>query len=246
MDVGFEDWEYWISMGEIGVCGFHVDDMLYWYRRNPGGRLSQIKSDGMRKELEAKKLMRDLHQESYNGRYTEVCCGNAVRQTGKNRPQNLPAFVPIDASKSVVVYVGNRDGSFHLTGRPSGVQYYIPGRNQQVEDLAGHPGVLDDDVQWFRKMKGGRDFKVMPKPKPIAPEKKAPVVSKVSLNPNLAIDPVEEIAETPVVDPKSMKVADILKMDIPPSHAIPMLEMELKDKPRKTVVKYLQKLADGG
>ena len=38
MQAGLEDWEYWIALGEIGVCGARVNEPLYYYRRHAGGR----------------------------------------------------------------------------------------------------------------------------------------------------------------------------------------------------------------
>lgn len=158
MNIGYEDWEYWITMGENGVCGFHISDTLYWYRRNPGGRMSIIKSKDSHTDLEAKARLRDLHVESYNGRFTKMCCGSPVESKPRSKTAKIRT-IPIDANRVPVTYTGPKKGSFNMVA-PSGVTYVIPGTGYLVEDMNGKPGVLPGDVAYLKKFKGGTLFRV--------------------------------------------------------------------------------------
>jgi len=131
LDVGFEDWEYWISQGERGVCGFRVNHPLYWYRRHADGRAGLIHADTEIRD-EAYTVMRELHLETYDGRWPVGCC-SGTRSVANRRTKmpvasqaNVAAGSPLRNPVSMR-YVGKRKGSFGLKGKVTRRRYRVPG-----------------------------------------------------------------------------------------------------------------------
>lgn len=182
MTSGLEIWEYWIALGEIGVCGVRLPEPLYWYRRHAQGRLAWLKSEGQERYKQAELKMRELHRDTYNGRYPMGCCGKSVASTKtKAAPvSRLHQQTPTDDLVQMR-YVGKMIGGFQITGNVSRVRYIIPGVGALIEQAeTGRPGVLKEDVNWFGKIRGGRDFKVVSRPtrapRPVAPTKPKEVI----------------------------------------------------------------------
>ena len=71
-----------------------------------------------------------------------------------------------------MIYVGGRQGGFQLAALPSRRRYSIPAAGAFVEDVeTGKQGVHPQDVDWFRSVNQGRDFRVVDQPaapKPVA------------------------------------------------------------------------------
>lgn len=245
MTSGYEDWEYWIALGELGVCGFHISEPLYWYRRHPFGRLAKIKSSGIGADIKAK--MRDLHRESYNGRYTAMCCGAPV--TTSRRPtvkQQLPT-----GDRVPVQYVGNQKGSISIAA-PTGIMYYIAGSGAMVEDINGHTGVDKRDVPYLKSFNQGRNFRVLESPPPAPPvqpvaQQVAPKESDVhpilpTQNPAFSPENALDTHDPVVVDPGDYSVAGLKELDLTVQDAYAMLSLERDGKNRKSAIAYLESI----
>jgi glycosyltransferase involved in cell wall biosynthesis len=152
---GLEDWEYWLRMGEHGVCGFLLSEQLYHYRRHAVGRLATLKLEPARWQQQYK-LMRGLHQDIYNGRFPEMCCGSAAsssRRLGAGRgPAPASASKPIGANGVELTYIGGQKGSFGIKAPPSSRRYRVPGKNATFK-------VLPQDVDFFLRYAQGKAFK---------------------------------------------------------------------------------------
>lgn len=165
LDSGLEDWEYWIALGEMGVCGTPISDVCYWYRRTANGRLNHLLKDKSAYQL-AYNNMRQLHLESYNGRYPVGCCGggkSAARAMTQNAPGRSSYTPPADVV--LVQYTGKRAGSFGVRGNRSGIRYTIPGMGELVAQPNGEQGIDARDVQFFMSLGRGADFAVYTPPK---------------------------------------------------------------------------------
>lgn len=189
MNHGLEDWEYWIALGEAGVCGKRLAEPLYWYRRHPTGRLAWLRSN---RELwnKAYQAMREIHRASYNGRYPVGCCGGRAPKGATRNPRGGVARAPVQPQAEIaratakrpggdlvpLVYVGPRKGGFQIIGGVSRVRYRVPGQGRLLQQVnSPHQGVRPEDVAWFRTAAGGRDYRVLEVPKPVvAPEAVAP------------------------------------------------------------------------
>ena len=182
MTGGLEIWEYWIALGEIGVCGVRLPEPLYWYRRHTQGRLAWLKSEGQQRFKAAELKMRELHRETFNGRYPMGCCGKAASSSKPGRSMVSTSILhkqtPTD-ELTQMRYIGKMAGSFQIAGAGSRVEYTVPGRGALVEQRqTGRPGVLSEDVQWFGRIRNGRDFKIVTRPAP-PPKPKPPTVPTV-------------------------------------------------------------------
>ena len=154
LDIGFEDWEYWIHLGELGVCGHHVNEVLYEYRRHGEGRTAKLRADedGWNTAYAA---LRNLHTDTFNGRLPMGCCGGS-RSKASRLPASATAEV-VDATSATLrnpttmVYIGRRTGSFGMRGLV-GIRYRIPGRGKDFP-------IDGRDVTYFKKYGGGNVFK---------------------------------------------------------------------------------------
>ncbi|MCK4723640.1 MAG: hypothetical protein KAT75_10065, partial [Dehalococcoidia bacterium] len=256
MTKGLEDWEYWIALGELGVCGKRVAEPLYWYRRHPRGRLQWLKNNS---ELwdKAYATMRELHIDSYNGRYPMGCCGGKAPK-GARRP--LHGGVPRSARRAIaqppkggevlLIYNGVKKGDFRVMGGVTRTPYRIPGKGAIVEFAdTGRQGINPADVPWFRSVNQGRDFRVIERPKVAATPAPAPepkpepvAVREEAWEPEI-MEP-EAISE-PVPDIQGKTVAEIRAipaMDLTPGVTYALIVQEEAGKQRKMVLEYLRGL----
>jgi len=268
MTAGLEDWEYWIALGEIGVCGKRIPEPLYWYRRHPRGRLRWLQAN-REKWDRAYHAMRELHIDSYNGRYPMGCCGGksppGARRSlhgGMPRTSSGGQTMNYQAGDTVqMIYVGTRQGSFEVISGVTRTRYLIPGAGSFVElGDSARQGVLPRDVPWFRSVNRARDFKIVetpaapsavttpapPKPLPVASPEENPAWSE-------AIMEGPEVAE--IIDSKEMEleIPDVITMtvkavkthDWSAEGADAALAEELRgDAPRKTVIAHLERIID--
>ena len=154
MDNGLEDWEYWVAMGEIGICGYHVPQVTYEYRKHSEGRLAWLRSDETRFQAAIQK-MRSLHDNVYKGRYPMGCCGKG----SKLAPSASSANVTVDDGRRIdVIYYGNQKASFFVKGRVTGTLYKIPGTGKHLMTQDGLLGVFQADLKFILSMGGNSVF----------------------------------------------------------------------------------------
>jgi len=252
MELGLEDWEYWIALGEVGVCGKRVPEPLYWYRRHAGGRLAALKSDPQ-KWHRAYQRMRDLHRETYNGRYPMGCCGGSARPVSgrRNIGKQPPPKPVVKGNRVPVAYVGARADDFYVTGQVSRVRYHVPGRGEILTDQDRRGGVDPRDVQALVTMNRSRDFKKLdvpkpapppkPRPKPAQPKNVTPATSE-AWQPDIMVG----APGADVPDPSSMTVKEVKALDgqLTRVQAIAMLRLEVNGKARKGITRLLEAIID--
>ena len=150
MEFGLEDWEYWIALGERGVCGWHVPKPLYIYRFHERGRRAFLKTNGDAWN-QAQARMRDLHRATFKGEPPVSCCVGTVR---RNRPapqvrtkREIAALAVAQPHDFVSVRYHGLMRGFFVTGRATGIKYWIEGPGQLVtRKVAGNPGVHRTDL----------------------------------------------------------------------------------------------------
>lgn len=164
LEGGFEDWEYWIALGELGVCGIPIPDVCYWYRRKANGRLGHLLQEHKNVQIAYSK-MRELHLDSYNGRFPLGCCGGK-RAAIPVQPQagSAQSFQSIE-NAVLVQYIGLKAGSFGVRGNRTGTRYTVPGMNALVLQPNGLVGVAAEDVPFFLSLGRGADFRLYESPK---------------------------------------------------------------------------------
>ncbi len=245
MQAGLEDWEYWIALGEIGVCGVRVPEPLYYYRRHPGGRLANLKSDTKRWQ-EAHQRMRDLHQESYNGRWPVGCCGKSVASTAAGRNTRRSEPLALGPDRAAVAYMGKKAASFWVMGSVTRVRYNVPGIGSLLEDANGKPGVDPRDVNGIISLRQGRDFKLLPRPKAVQPPAKIESAAKqtaTAFNPQVMEDtqPATPPAQA-LPNVAGLSVRALRDLSLTPGQAEMMLMIEREGKNRSTVITHLERI----
>ncbi len=144
---GWEDWEFVISLGEIGVCGVRVPRPLFRYR--------QHSPDQMRRQAEANKdrlreMLRRLHAAVYRGERPMGCCGGRVRSRAARATS--PAVRAVTGNDNgrkhegqvLVRYVGHSVGTRTWRG-PSGTAYRF-GLSEPLQ------WVEPQDADWLMSM----------------------------------------------------------------------------------------------
>lgn len=159
MELGLEDWEYWIRMGKNGVCGQYIPKVTYHYRRRKAGRYMSLR--GRNEYGEAYQTMRDIHKDVYNGRFPVGCCGS--RAITRRKPSTTGSDSGSDSGVGVkVMYVGNREGTFRLVGKPTGTRYIVPGTGKLVINAENKSAQVDlRDAKRLIKIRRGRDFEIV-------------------------------------------------------------------------------------
>lgn len=255
MTQGLEDWEYWITLGEMGVCGKRIAAPLYWYRRHPRGRLQWLKANH---ELwdRAYVAMRNLHKDSFNGRYPMGCCGGAKRAPRRAAPARRTARpVPAQASEKtgdglvLLVYYGRRKGGFRVSGGVTRTRYHVPGQGKMVQiDGTAQQGVKPADVPWFRSVNGGQDFRpvqvaqAQPPAPPTASQPAAQALAPAEVDLEQWRPDVMEDEPDPLPDLQVLTVAEIRDLDIDPARVDALLVQEREGKDRVTVIEHLEGL----
>lgn len=146
---GWEDWEFAISLGEVGVCGVRVPEPLFRYRQHSKTQMRYMAEE--RKER-LRETLRRLHAAVYRGERPMGCCGRGVRTQPVNTAQaaaNRDALAArANGDEVLVKYVGDHIGSM-LWRAPSGRVYsfsavdslrWIP--REDAEHFAGLPDFI--------------------------------------------------------------------------------------------------------
>lgn len=77
----FEDWDYWLSSGKLGICGHAIPETVYYYRRNPNGIISTTRRNHVIIE-QAQSAIWSKHKDLYETGETPMgCCGGGKRKT---------------------------------------------------------------------------------------------------------------------------------------------------------------------
>lgn len=145
---GWEDWEFAIALGEIGICGVRVPRPLLRYRQHSA---EQMRRKAEENKDRLREMLRRLHAAVYRGERPMGCCGGQVRSRAPQpRPaQTARAMIMANAGdngheqdgKVLIRYVGNNLGVRIWRG-PTGKAY----RFSLAEPLQW---VDEQDADWF-------------------------------------------------------------------------------------------------
>lgn len=104
---GWEDWEFAISLGEIGVCGARVPKPLFYYRQHSA---TQMRNRAQQRKETLRETMRRLHAAVYRGERPMGCCGGG-RRTQPAAAATRSAPEPTAERTVLVRYVGQSMGT---------------------------------------------------------------------------------------------------------------------------------------
>ncbi|MCD6290041.1 MAG: glycosyltransferase [Anaerolineae bacterium] len=74
---GWEDWEFAISLGEVGICGVHVPEPLFRYRQYSK---TQMRYAAEEHKERLRERLRQFHAAVYRGERPMGCCGRNTRR----------------------------------------------------------------------------------------------------------------------------------------------------------------------
>jgi hypothetical protein len=157
IEFGLEDVEYWIACGKAGYCGYHIGQPTLAWRRHQSSRSYNLRHVNQQ-ERAMRDVIRELHDDVYNGRYPMGCCGGASR--GKpaigqinTTPKASPLAGVRDDEKVWIQYNGERRASFGVKGNFTGTIYRINGPGHKLQ-------VHVQDLRLFKRSGRGRDFAI--------------------------------------------------------------------------------------
>lgn len=142
-----EDWDYWMTAGEHGICGTAIPDVTYWYRQHAGMVVSNKNSAQWE---QVKRLIQSFHKEIYKGRYPEMCCGN--------KENRVPFVAPVQGELQpgadgmiLIEYIGGNAGTMTFYGPVSGIRYQAGGvtkklyidQRDAITGIKKQPGFLE-------------------------------------------------------------------------------------------------------
>jgi hypothetical protein len=200
MVAGFEDWEYWINFGRLGICGKPVKDALYYYRKNPYGRSASLRANPDMGQATTRAL-REIHRDLYEGRKPAMCCGRnrvapveQVPEAGSGA-QSFAAPLPgAEAGLTAIEYLLQDEALTPWYGAVTKQRYmvshsrpvvYVDARDLRTGDTR-NPGLLE---MWDNRQQVFRLYVPPQAPEPVSFAAPEPV----------SIPQAEAMAETSVV-----------------------------------------------
>ena len=143
-----EDWDYWMTAGERGICGTAIPDLIYWYRQHTGIVVTHKNTPEWN---DVRKKIQSFHRDIYRGRYPEMCCGNKTIQVPFVAPSLIAPSAPGADGFILIEYIGGNVGSMRFWGPVSGTRYTAGGEYKQIyidqrdaiTGLKGKPGLLE-------------------------------------------------------------------------------------------------------
>lgn len=157
---GREDWAMNVRLGRAGVCGVHVSEAGYLYRREEQNRtLTNTGGDWQQFFLDK---MRALFPDIYSGERPMGCCGGGKQLRKSNNGNGANGMVAFSVNESApegmvrVEYLGSNDGNeahrgalsrriyvFNRTKRKFG---YVEQRDLETGNMR-NPGLLEKHVR---------------------------------------------------------------------------------------------------
>ena len=156
-----EDWDYWMTAGEKGICGTAISDLVYWYRQHGG----MVQSNNHTQQWEEiKKLIQSLHKDIYKGVFPPMCCGNKTKNAPAYVPPTPDALTPGADGMLLIEYIGGNVGKMPYYGAVTGTRYVVGGTQKRLyidtrDALTGSrsaPGfleIVDHGTPLFKKVK---------------------------------------------------------------------------------------------
>lgn len=155
-----EDWDYWMTCGELGICGTAIPDVLYWYRQHSG----IVATNNHTQEWEdVKRLIQSYHKQIYKGVFPPMCCGNKANAATPWVAPTAAALVPGGDGMLLIEYQGGNVGKMPYYGPVTQTRYVVSGTQRQlyidvrdaVTGSRNNPGFLemtDHGAQLFKQV----------------------------------------------------------------------------------------------
>jgi len=148
---GWEDWDFAIALGEIGICGLHVAEPLFYYRQHSE---TQMRKTAYAVKPRLQETLRRRHAAVYRGERTMGCCGSSSNKTDPTIDQLQAAAAAMPESEDgqqIVRYTGRSSAPRHWS-TPSGATYEF----YRFRPLVAMPAI---DAAYFQTKP---DFEIVP------------------------------------------------------------------------------------
>jgi hypothetical protein len=141
-DHGLEDWDFWLRLGTVGVCGVRVPAPLFYYRIWPDSMRTRMKSDPAKfSAAQAQVLMNNLRV--WKGERPMGCCGGGKKTTAPltGDEKAMLALSGVGVSDlNLARAVGNGHVILRYTGafestvtyHPSNISYHVSSKDPLV------------------------------------------------------------------------------------------------------------------
>jgi glycosyltransferase involved in cell wall biosynthesis len=103
---GWEDWDFAITLGEIGICGLRVPEPLFYYRQHSE---TQMRKTALAVKPRLQETLRRRHAAVYRGERTMSCCGGMKNTSNPTIEELQAAAAEMPATedgKQIVRYIG--------------------------------------------------------------------------------------------------------------------------------------------
>lgn len=119
---GWEDWEFCLALGEIGVCGQRVPEPLFYYRQHGA---NQMRHTALANKPRLQETMRRLHAALYRGERPMGCCGGGRRPVAQPVVSNqaVQALATAANGGNVLVKYNGFAAGRRSWQTPSGARY---------------------------------------------------------------------------------------------------------------------------
>lgn len=124
-----EDYDYWITAGEKGICGTAIADVTYWYRQHTGMVVSQKNTTAWE---DMKLKIQSFHRDTFKGRFTHMCCGNPTQNVVPWVAPSQGELPPGAEGMILIEYIGGNAGSMSFYGPVSGARYRAGGITTKI------------------------------------------------------------------------------------------------------------------
>jgi len=137
---GYEDWDYHIRLGLIGVCGRRIKVKTLKYRQHDGTMRDVLEKDEVLQQL-VLDYLREKHYSIYKGERPMGCCGQEqlamYGKTVSGRDTSLLRYTGEKVAPQVIFISSNRY-TFSVKNRE------FAAKNKDIEKLL--------DIGWFKKV----------------------------------------------------------------------------------------------
>jgi hypothetical protein len=126
-----EDWDYWMTAGERGICGTAIPDLIYWYRQHGGMVMTHNKTPEWE---QVKKEIQSFHKDIYKGVFPPMCCGKGTKTAVQpyTPPSIASLSMPGGEGMLLIEYVGGNAGKMPYYGAITGTRYIVGGSQKRL------------------------------------------------------------------------------------------------------------------
>jgi len=225
---GMEDVDYWIKLAQNGVCGAHIGEVIFEYRRHAASRQAGLEANNRARMRQCVEVIQSRYRKAISQMAAiQANCSKCPGRGGQGRGVMSDLPPEVGANTIRLRYVGPMQGSFRVHGFETGAKYFVTGRGDTITvDVRDVPGIM-------HRATGGRpDFEQLPDlPIPQGMSVSAPAGANDNPPPTLEQITSLNVKEATELIESTTDLADL---------TVWLAEERAQEKPRKSVVAVLE------